>query len=113
MSSSTFSEIIGFFDLMFRRSRGDETILSPHETIFPLRCRYPETALGYQTDPTKRRIAGPGDSSMRTLSFILAFAFVLAGSSMAGSADSLPAAGAFAYYGAPAANATPLVFAAR
>jgi hypothetical protein len=50
---------------------------------------------------------------MRTLSFILAFAFVLAGSSMAGSVDSLPAAGAFAYNGAPAANAVPLVFAAR
>ena len=50
---------------------------------------------------------------MRTLSFILAFAFVLAGSSMAGSVDSLPAAGAFAYNGAPAANAAALVFAAR
>jgi hypothetical protein len=53
----------------------------------------------------------PETSSMRTLSFILAFAFVLAGSSMAGSADSLPAAGAFAYNGAPVANSAPLVFA--
>lgn len=49
---------------------------------------------------------------MRTLSFILAFAFVLAGPSMAGSADSLPAAGAFAYNGGPAVNSAPLVFAA-
>jgi hypothetical protein len=49
---------------------------------------------------------------MRTLSFILAFAFVLAGPTMAGSADDLPAAGAFAYNGAPAAGSAPLVLAA-
>ncbi len=57
--------------------------------------------------------AGPGDHLMRTLSFILAFAFLLAGPSMAGSSDNLPAAGAFAYNGAPAANSAPLVVAAR
>jgi hypothetical protein len=50
---------------------------------------------------------------MRTLSFILAFAFALAVPSVAGSADSLPAAGVFAYNGAPAVNAAPLVLAAR
>lgn len=50
---------------------------------------------------------------MRIFSFILAFAFVLAGPSLAGSADSLPASGAFAYNGAPAAGAAPLVLAAR
>jgi ABC-type nitrate/sulfonate/bicarbonate transport system substrate-binding protein len=50
---------------------------------------------------------------MRNLSLILAFAFVLAGPSMAGSPDSLPAAGTFAYNGAPVANAAPLVLAAR
>jgi hypothetical protein len=55
----------------------------------------------------------PGDHLMRTLSFILAFAFVLAGPSMAGSSDNLPAAGAFAYNGAPAANSAPLVVAAK
>ena len=48
---------------------------------------------------------------MRTLSLILAFAFVLAGPSMAGSTDNLPAAGAFAYNGAPTVSA-PLVVAA-
>ena len=42
---------------------------------------------------------------MRTLSFILAFAFVLAGPSMAGSADSgLPGVGTFAYSGLPIAS---------
>lgn len=50
---------------------------------------------------------------MRTLSFILAFAFLLAGPSIAGSSDNLPAAGAFAYNGAPAAKTSPLVLAAR
>jgi len=38
---------------------------------------------------------------MRTLSFIIAFAFVIAGSSMAGSVDNLPGIGTFAYAGSP------------
>jgi hypothetical protein len=50
---------------------------------------------------------------MRTLSLILAFAFVLIGPSMAGMPDSLPAAGAFTYNGTPATNSAPLVLAAR
>ncbi len=52
---------------------------------------------------------------MRTLSFILAFAFVLAGSSMAGSPDnSLPGVGTIAYNGAPVASAPQaIVVAAR
>ena len=54
-----------------------------------------------------------GDRLMRTLSFILAFAFLLAGPSIAGSSDNLPAAGAFAYNGAPTVHAAPLVLAAR
>jgi hypothetical protein len=45
---------------------------------------------------------------MRTLSFILAFAFVLAGPSMAGSPDSgLPGIGTFAYNGSPIASPAP------
>jgi hypothetical protein len=39
---------------------------------------------------------------MRTISFILAFAFILAGPSMAGSSDQgLPGIGTFAYHGSP------------
>jgi hypothetical protein len=39
---------------------------------------------------------------MRTISFILAFGFLLAGPSMAGSYDSsLPSPGAFSYSGSP------------
>jgi hypothetical protein len=53
---------------------------------------------------------------MRTLSFILTFAFMLAGPSMAGSTDnSLPGIGSFAYSGSPIATVAPqsLVVAAR
>ena len=53
---------------------------------------------------------------MRTLSFILAFAFVLAGPSMAGSSDrSLPGIGTFAYSGSSIVTSAPqsVVVAAR
>jgi hypothetical protein len=53
---------------------------------------------------------------MRTLSVMLAFAFVLAGPSIAGTSDSsLPGIGTFAYGGAPIASSAPhtLVVAAR
>jgi hypothetical protein len=68
---------------------------------------------------TKRRptpALEPGDSQMRTLSFILAFAFVLAGPSMAGSSDNgLPGIGTFAYHGSPISSSAPqaIVVAAR
>jgi hypothetical protein len=45
---------------------------------------------------------------MRALSFILAFAFVLAGPSIAGSLDNnLPGIGTFAYNGSPTVTAAP------
>jgi hypothetical protein len=53
---------------------------------------------------------------MRTFSYILALAWVLAGPSMAGSPDNaLPGAGTFAYNGSPTATSTPtaIVVAAR
>lgn len=53
---------------------------------------------------------------MRTFSFVLAFALVLAGSSIAGSTDNtLPGIGTFAYQGSPIATSVPqsLVVAAR
>ena len=51
---------------------------------------------------------------MRTLSFILAFAFVLGGSSVAGSADSgLPGIGTFSYNGSPVTAPQMMVVAAR
>ena len=58
--------------------------------------------------PTKAGNAGTktGDSQMRTLSFILAFAFVLA-PSVAGLSDNLPGIGTFAYNGSPIATSAP------
>jgi hypothetical protein len=51
---------------------------------------------------------------MRTISFILAVAFVLAGSSMAGSAETgLPGIGTFSYNGSPVAASHALVLAVR
>jgi hypothetical protein len=53
---------------------------------------------------------------MRTLSFILAFAFILAGPSIAGSSDNgLPGIGTFAYNGSPVASldSQAMVVAAR
>jgi hypothetical protein len=51
---------------------------------------------------------------MRTVSFILAFVFVVAGCSMAGSAESgLPSVGTFSYNGTPVAPSQTLVVAVR
>jgi hypothetical protein len=61
--------------------------------------------------PTKRRAAPTGktgDSQMQTLSFILAFAFILAGPTLAGSSDgNLPGIGTFAYNGSPIVTSAP------
>jgi hypothetical protein len=51
---------------------------------------------------------------MRTVSFILAFVFVVAGCSMAGSAESaLPGVGTFSYNGTPVATSQSLIVAVR
>jgi hypothetical protein len=53
-------------------------------------------------DGAKRRQGQTGESQMRTMSFILAFAFMMAGTSMAGSAQTgLPGIGTFSYNGSP------------
>jgi hypothetical protein len=80
-------------------SRGDET-------IFRFLSRTPETDDGYQTTQRKRRTAPSGtrgDRQMRTASFFVVVAFVLAVPSTAGSVDgNLPGIGTFAYGGTPA-----------
>ena len=51
---------------------------------------------------------------MRTVSFILAFTFVIAGTSMAGSVEGgLPGVGTFSYNGTPIAPSQTLTVAAR
>jgi hypothetical protein len=110
-------ESLGFCLELFRRKRHDETILLPHETIFGFWRRIPETRDGYQATNEYRRTAPTGKSgekSMRTVSFILAFVFVVAGSSMAGSVESgLPGVGTFSYNGTPVAPSQSLIVAVR
>jgi hypothetical protein len=62
-----------------------------------------------------RQCRPPGDRQMRTISFILAFAFILVGPSVAGTSDSsLPGIGTFSYNGASVIVAPPaMVIAAR
>ena len=56
---------------------------------------------------------GIGDKSMRALSFILVFGFVMVGSSLAGSPDgNLPGVGTFQYSGSPITS-QPMVVAAH
>lgn len=51
---------------------------------------------------------------MRTISFILGFAFILAGPSIAGFSDgSLPGIGTFSYHSSPAFIVAPTVVAAN
>jgi len=104
---------------LFRPAEADETILRCDETIFRFGRRCAETSRDYQVVSETAGGCQPpatGDSQMRTFSFILAFAFVLAGPSMAGSADqALPGVGTFAYNGSPVATAAfqPMIVAAK
>jgi hypothetical protein len=97
----------------------DETILLRDETIFRFWRRHPETAGSYWLDKRRRRttpVVKTGDSQMRTFSFILAFAVVLVGPSLAGSTDNnLPGIGTFAYSGSaiPASAPHTILIAAR
>ncbi|TYL82335.1 hypothetical protein [Bradyrhizobium cytisi] len=116
--SRALSEMIDVFRELFRQIASDETILTGKETIFGFGRITGETADGYQlhnddgTPPTTQF----GDISMRALSFILAFGFVLAGSSFGGAPDgSLPGIGTFQYSGSPVTTTAPqpIVLAAR
>jgi hypothetical protein len=61
----------------------------------------------------RRRRPKPETVNMRTLSFMLALAFVVAGFSIAGSSDtSLPGIGTFAYSGSPVASVPETIFVA-
>ena len=112
------TEMIGGFGELCRRPAWDETILTPDETILRFWRITGETAHGYQlhNDDGAPPAKEFGDKTMRALSFILAFAFVVAGSSFAGSPDgNLPGIGTFQYSGSPITTATsqPIVVAAR
>jgi hypothetical protein len=103
---------------LFRRVRGDETILLSDETIsgFGADIRKRPMVINLATKRRTAPAARPGDRQMQTLTLILAFAFILVGPSMAGTSDAgLPAIGTFAYNGSPVAVSIPqpIVVAAR
>jgi hypothetical protein len=107
----------GFSLELFRRWRGDETILPSTKpfSAFGAEFRKPALVIKRPTNTGgQRRTGKSGEKSMRTVSFILAFVFVVAGSSMAGSVESgLPGVGTFSYNGTPVAPSQSLVVAAR
>ena len=110
--------MIDVFRELFRRAWGDETILTGNETISGFGRITGETADGYQGDNDDGGTAGHATRRhpMRALSFILAFGFVLAGSSLAGTPDgNLPGIGTFQYSGSPITTTAPqpIVLAAR
>jgi hypothetical protein len=96
-------EIIHFFAELFRRLAADETNL-PATKPFPAFGADIRKQRKVINLATKRGSAGcqNGDDLMRTLSFILAFALVLAGPLMTGSSENtVPGVGTFAYNGSP------------
>jgi hypothetical protein len=88
---------------LFRRPGGNETILSVTKPFFASEQNSGNAAwLSRAINNGGKPVAIAGDSQMRTLSVILAFACLLAGPSIAGSVDnSLPGVGTFAYTGSP------------
>jgi hypothetical protein len=87
------------------------------ETIFLFWRRTQETGDGYQscnkTADSARNLM-PGDSQMRSMNFILAFAFLMVAPSLAGSSDNgLPGIGTFSYSGSPIITSAPMVVAAN
>jgi hypothetical protein len=104
--------------LCFVGCAGDETILCPTKPFSALAQKSGNPSWlssdqqGTAPGADDRRT---GDRQMRTMSFILAFAFVMAATSMAGSAETgLPGIGTFSYNGSPVTTTShALVVAAR
>ena len=112
------TDVIELFRQLFLPTRGDETILPRDETVSRFGAEMRKQPLVISLTAKTAGSAGiqNGDSQMRTLSFILALAFVVAGSSVAGSSEAgLPGIGTFAYAGSPiaASAAQAIVVAVR
>jgi hypothetical protein len=111
-------DVIELLRDLFRPASGDETILPRDETVsrFGAEMRKQPLVISFTAKTAGSVGIQNGDSHMRTLSFILALAFVVAGSSLAGSSEAgLPGIGTFAYNGSPiaASAAQAIVVAAR
>jgi hypothetical protein len=78
---------------------------------FPCAAQTGGNPHGYQSpnDAADSRQLGTASSPMRAFSFMLAFAFILGGQSIAGSyeATNLPGVGTFAYSGSPVVTSAP------
>ena len=110
-------DVIELSQRIVSSGRRDETILPRDETVsrFGAEMRKQPLVISLTAKTAGAGIQN-GDSHMRTLSFILALAFVVAGSSLAGSSEAgLPGIGTFAYNGSPIAvsAAQAIVVAAR
>jgi hypothetical protein len=95
------------------RRRNNSAVRRNH---FPLLAQTSGNA-AWLSSPQPQRRAAPaattGDRQMRTLSFILAFAFLVAGPTMAGLSDSsLPGVGTFTYNGSPIVTSAPAIIVA-
>jgi hypothetical protein len=98
------------FRRLFHPTHGDETILVGDETIsrFGADMRKQPMVINPATERRTTPAAKPGDSQMQTLSFILAFAFMLICPALAGNSDAgRPGVGTFAYNGSPIAVSAP------
>jgi hypothetical protein len=111
-------EIIEVFERLFRPAAATKQFVCPTKPFSAFRADVRKHRM--VTNPTTKTAGSAGsetgDSQMRTLSFFLAFAFVLAGPSIAGSLEGgLPGIGTFAYNGSPIATSAPqaIVVAAR
>jgi hypothetical protein len=103
-------EIIGFLAGLFRPALATKQFSGVTKPFFAL-AQNSGNAAWLSSPQQERRTARPaetGDTQMRTVSFILAFAFMLAAPSIAGSLDNtLPGIGTFAYSGSPTLTAAP------
>jgi hypothetical protein len=116
--ASVAAEFIELFGPLFRPEGPTKQFSAATKPfcIFGADVRKQPLAITGQRDGGRCLPRTTGDSQMRTTSFILAFAFILAGPSMAGSSDqNLPGVGTFAYQGSPIANpaSQPMVVAAK
>ena len=114
---STCVEFIDFFGSCFvLKSTTEQGDIATNDLAFLAQMSGNSRRLsGTRRDGRRCRPRTTGDSQMRTTSSILAFAFILAGPSMAGSSTGLPGVGTFAYNGSPVATSAsqPMVLAAN
>jgi hypothetical protein len=93
---------------MFRRVVAHETILAAKKPFCAGDANFRKPRMVIKSPRAGQTAPLSGDRQMRTLSFIVAFAFFLVGPSMAGSSENgLPGIGTFSYNGSPVVTDAP------